>query len=183
MKKKPIYLKQQSGAVLFICLILMLLLTMIGVTGTQVTSLEEKMAGNMRDKNLAFQAAESALRAGEQSARDTEAAAVKIICPDTLNTNPAGFFLARDANCDGTAENTIVWDNIDWDTQSVLYVGNALSGLSANPRHIVEDMGVVCTSITVPCPGADLKRNYRITARATGGTTDALVILQTTIQL
>ena len=55
----------QSGAVLIISLIMLLLLTLIGLSGSQVTALEEKMAGNMRDKNLAFQAAESALRAVE----------------------------------------------------------------------------------------------------------------------
>ncbi len=179
MTNKASFLKQQSGAVLFISLIMLLLLTMIGVTGTQVTSLEEKMAGNMRDRNLAFQAAESALRAGEAAA---VAAAATLTCPDA-GANPAGFFLPRDANCDGVAETTDVWDSINWNTQSVLYAGNALIDLSANPRHIVEDMGIVCISPTSPCPAADLKHNYRITARATGGTTDAVVILQSTIQI
>ena len=55
----------QQGAVLIISLIILLLMTLIGTTGMQVTSLEEKMAGNMRDRNLAFQAAESALSAAE----------------------------------------------------------------------------------------------------------------------
>lgn len=49
-----------------ISLIMLLLLTLIGVTGSQVTGLEEKMAGNMKDRNIAFQAAESALRDGLQ---------------------------------------------------------------------------------------------------------------------
>lgn len=177
MTNKLNFLKQQSGAVLFISLIMLLLLTLIGATGTQVTSLEEKMAGNMRDRNLAFQSAESALRAGEAL---TVAAAVTLSCP---GANPQGFFLPRDANCDGVTENSNVWDSIDWNTQSILYVGNSLTDLSANPRHIVEDMGIVCISPTSPCPAADLKHNYRITARATGGTTDAVVILQSTIQI
>ncbi len=176
MTNKLNFLKQQSGAVLFISLIMLLLLTIIGATGTQVTSLEEKMAGNMRDRNLAFQAAESALRAGEAL---TVAAAVTLSCP---GANPQGFFLPRDANCDGVTENSNVWDSIDWNTQSILYVGNSLTDLSANPRHIVEDMGVTCPLIT-PCTSADLKHTYRITARATGGTTDAVVIVQSTIQL
>jgi type IV pilus assembly protein PilX len=55
----------QSGVVLVISLIMLLLLMIIGVVGSQVTGLEEKMAGNSRDYNLAFQAAESALRVGE----------------------------------------------------------------------------------------------------------------------
>ena len=62
----PFNYRHQSGAVLAISLIILLLLTLIGLTAAQVTGLEEKMAGNLRDRNLAFQAAESALRAGEE---------------------------------------------------------------------------------------------------------------------
>lgn len=171
--------KRQSGTVLVISLIMLLLLTMIGVTGSQVTSLEEKMTGNMRDRNLAFQAAESALREGEALAA---ASAPTLACP---GANPPGFFMPRDANCDGTIENTNVWDSIDWNTQSLGYDGvtNPLVDLSANPRFIVEDMGVICVSVTLPCPVADQRRNYRVTSRATGRTTDAVVILQSTIQI
>lgn len=61
----------QSGVVLVVSLVMLLMLTLIGVTGTQVTSLEEKMAGNSRDKNLAFQSAEAALRGGEAQIETT----------------------------------------------------------------------------------------------------------------
>lgn len=59
----------QSGAVLIISLIMLLLLTLIGTSSMQTTSLEEKMAGNFRDRNLAFQAAESAIRDAELDIR------------------------------------------------------------------------------------------------------------------
>lgn len=55
----------QSGMALVISLILLLLLTLISMSAMRMSGLEEKMAGNDRDRNLAFQAAESALRAGE----------------------------------------------------------------------------------------------------------------------
>jgi Tfp pilus assembly protein PilX len=53
---------RQTGVVLVISLIMLLALTLIGVTSSNVTGLEERMAANSKDKNLAFQAAESALR-------------------------------------------------------------------------------------------------------------------------
>ena len=53
---------KQSGAVLVVSLIFLLVLTVIGVAAMQNTSLEEKMAGNVKDRNLAFQNAESARR-------------------------------------------------------------------------------------------------------------------------
>ncbi len=67
--------KNQAGVVLVISLIMLLALTLIGVTGSNVTGLEEKMVANSKDKNLAFQAAESALRLIETG----------------LSTNPTGF--------------------------------------------------------------------------------------------
>lgn len=58
--------RSQRGAALATSLILLLMLTLIGVTAMQSTTLEEKMAGNLRSEHLAFQAAEAALRAGEE---------------------------------------------------------------------------------------------------------------------
>ena len=54
--------KYQSGVVLVISLIMLLALTLIGITGSSVSGLEEKMAANNKDVNLAFQAAEATLR-------------------------------------------------------------------------------------------------------------------------
>jgi len=55
----------QRGSALIISLVILLVLTLIGITGMQTTVLEEKMSGNFRDKNIAFQAAESAMRDAE----------------------------------------------------------------------------------------------------------------------
>lgn len=57
---------QQRGAVLIVALIMLLLLTIIGLSSMRGTSLQENMAGNMRDSNLALQASEAALRKGEE---------------------------------------------------------------------------------------------------------------------
>ena len=57
--------KEQAGVVLVICLMMLLLLTLMGVSGMGSTALEEKMANNMRDRNVAFQAAEATLRHAE----------------------------------------------------------------------------------------------------------------------
>lgn len=63
----PLYAsKQQQGAVLIVALIMLLLLTIIGLSSMRGTSMQESMAGNMRDSNLALQASEAALRKGEE---------------------------------------------------------------------------------------------------------------------
>lgn len=60
--------QRQSGVVLLIALVLLLLLTMIGLSSVQGVSMQENMAANLLEGNLSFQAAEAGLRAGEQQA-------------------------------------------------------------------------------------------------------------------
>lgn len=59
----------QQGAALVVSLIMLLLMTLVGVTAMQVTMMQEKMVANSRDINTAFQAAETALKRGELYAR------------------------------------------------------------------------------------------------------------------
>lgn len=59
---------KQNGAVLLVALIMLLLLTIIGLTSIRGTSLQENMASNLRESNISFQAAEAGLREGEQQA-------------------------------------------------------------------------------------------------------------------
>ena len=58
-------IQRQRGAALIVSLILLLVMTLLGVSAMQTNMLEEKMAGNFRDRDLAFQAAEAALRYAE----------------------------------------------------------------------------------------------------------------------
>lgn len=60
--------ESERGAVLLVSLVMLLLLTLIGLAGMRMVQLEERMAGNLRDRQMAFQAAEAALRAGEAAA-------------------------------------------------------------------------------------------------------------------
>ncbi len=53
--------QKQSGSVLIISLILMLVLTIIGVTAMSSATMEEKMAANTMNYNITFHASESAV--------------------------------------------------------------------------------------------------------------------------
>ena len=55
----------QEGAVLVVGLIILVLLTLLGVQAMRGNVSQERMAFNMRERNVAFQAAEAALRVGE----------------------------------------------------------------------------------------------------------------------
>lgn len=54
--------RRQGGVALYVALIMLLLLTLLGVAALQVTAMQERMAGNFRTYNLAFNRAEEALR-------------------------------------------------------------------------------------------------------------------------
>lgn len=152
----------QRGAVLIVSLLMLLVMTLIGVTGVQVTSLEEKMAGNTRDRNLAFQSAEAALRAAESViAAQVEA--------NTLGTFESSFSTNAPYFQAGT---TLSADLLKGDDDSLwasaaAYAGS-LENVSEAPRYVIQRL-----------TAADPKQHFfRITARAKGGSTNAIVVLQ-----
>ncbi|MDI1279507.1 PilX N-terminal domain-containing pilus assembly protein [Methylobacter sp.] len=165
MQSKSAY---QSGAVLIISLIMLLLLTLIGTTGMQSTSVEEKMAGNLRDKNLAFQAAESALKAAESSLISPA------VLPTFTDAGTGGFY--KDTSTIPTASAILTdsfWTTNPVATSSVTTLGNSI----ATPVYIIQQLPAACFGT---CPPDLTSTPYRITVRATGGTTNAVVILQST---
>ena len=52
-----------------IALVMLLVLTLLATASARMTLMEERMTGNTQDRNIAFQAAEAALRAGEDQAQ------------------------------------------------------------------------------------------------------------------
>jgi len=60
---------QQRGAVLFISLMFLIVLTLIGLSAANVGIMQERMAGNVRESNEAFQNAEATLREIEEEVR------------------------------------------------------------------------------------------------------------------
>lgn len=94
----------QSGAALITGLIFMVVLTMIGVTAARMSTLEERMSGNMRDRSIAMQAAELALRDAERDIRNQFAPGAAT-SPDPRRSPPisgvTGF--AATCNLDATA--------------------------------------------------------------------------------
>jgi len=56
----------QNGFVLITALIFLVILAVLGISSMQASTLQERMAGNLRDRNIALQAAELALRDAER---------------------------------------------------------------------------------------------------------------------
>ena len=57
---------RQGGVALVVALIFLLVLSFLGLAAMQGSTMEERMANNLTDRNLAYQAAELALRDGQR---------------------------------------------------------------------------------------------------------------------
>jgi type IV pilus assembly protein PilX len=156
---------EQRGMALVISLVMLLLLTMLGVTAVQVATLEERMAGNTRDRHMAFQAAEAALRGGETLLG--QAALPDFAGTQGLYATPLPLTFWS------------IWDPNDWSDNAVLYDGELGSALSASPRFVVEEIAFIDSEGESAAFGEIPDMSfYRITARGVGGTDTAVVILQ-----
>ncbi len=159
--------RQQRGVVLFVSLVMLLVMTLIGVTGMQNSSMEEKMVANVRDTELSFQAAEAALREAESS---LQAAVLQEF--DGSNT---GLYQPA------TRGNPQLWEvSSTWTSGGSLDYPGSLAYLSGQPKYIIEELPPVPDpkgSIAADDPLSE-SRIYRVTARGVGGTDKAITILQ-----
>lgn len=165
----------QNGSTLIISLMILLVLSLLGTSAMQVSTVEEKMAGNLRNANLAFQAAETALRAGE--------AALAAAAPANFNCAD-GLYPSGDFDCNGT-DATPIWENanMDWtdDGLVVRYNGAGLPKQLAytQPAYIVEQLAPVANENGSLEAAVPLTTDYyRITAWGTGGSDTAVALVQ-----
>lgn len=160
----------QAGSTLAISLIFLVLLAVLGLAAMQDTGMQERMAGNSRDKDLALQAAEAALR-------DAETYLQTPVLP-AFNGGTAGLIAGQ-----RDAIKPSFWSdgNYNWPNASRSFSGAAIPDIAAQPSYVIEELP------DAPLPGLSLAADeaiedhgiYRVTVRAEGGTSDAVSILQT----
>src|SRR5690625_695985 len=102
---------------------MVLLISLIALAAIRGSGLQELMAGNMRDRNLAFQAAEAALRDAEARLEPS---------PPSFDGSVVGFMEALNGSTSSG-----YWDNYGWTNQSV-QTSLSLDGVSQAPRYVVE---------------------------------------------
>jgi type IV pilus assembly protein PilX len=176
--------ENQSGAALIVGLIFLVILTVLGVAAMQNSTLEERMAGNARDRNVAFQAAEAALRDAERDTRcqksDGNAATVLRTIGCISGMTGADSTCTDGLCCSISAPGlacTEVATPVDQDPTLSLIVAPSvrygtytaatdLTGVAAQPRYLIE-------------PFQKGKVNYfRITSRGYGANAATQVTLQ-----
>ncbi len=159
-------MRTQTGAALAISLIMLLLLTIIGVTAMQSTTMQERMAGNARDRDTAFQYAEAALRDGE-----TYLTAVSVGPFSTTKTN-TGLYLAKSSGTDW-------WDDsATWASDG----SGSRAGNVGNSQYIVEELATATSSGSLEVGTVGTSKYFRVTARGIGDSGNAIVMLQSTFK-
>ena len=151
--------KREHGASLIVALIFLVIMAMLGITVANVTNLEERMAGNTRDRDLALQSAEAALRDAEVQLSNPVFRATAFPAVDMDDGNDAAYwetcFTEPEALCDPAYE-----------PDTGLPTSGA-GAVAAQPQFIIQTKPAVGTT-----------QVFRVTARAVGGSPQTVVVLQ-----
>jgi type IV pilus assembly protein PilX len=192
--------QSQQGAVLVVALLFLVILTLLGTTAAQMSSLEERMSRNMRDRSIASQAAGLALRDAERDVLNSNATYNRSVDPTTSNFTPdCGGSTTSDTSDDGLCSGGVkgyasqapngtnytlttvaaTTNQIDMTAAPSVGYGTytgavAIPNLSAQPRYILESFKKSVNAKTV--------YYYRITVRAQGVNPNTVVWLQEVFQ-
>jgi type IV pilus assembly protein PilX len=178
-------LSGQSGITLFTSLIFLIMLTLLGLSVADMSSLEEHMASNTRNRDIAYQAAEAALKyvennlttisgnlpAPTNTTSGTVAAAglraINVCLPNSIAYwNGAGAL-----DCSGNSQ------TFTWNTTNAIQLTSSLVTLNqvptnGYPYYLVERY-----------PDNGTTQQYRVTAYGIGGDGTSIVILQAMFQI
>lgn len=139
---------KQQGAVLVVALVLLIVMTIIGVTGINSAILQEKLAGNYSEKAIAFTNAEAALRQAEAYIETINAGAALTPSDEAvLQTafsapSPGGDGLYLTLNSSSYTANGPTWDasvGTNW-TASNSRAATGSTG-TTTPRYFIEYLG------------------------------------------
>jgi type IV pilus assembly protein PilX len=176
---------RERGVVLFVALILLLILSLLGVTAARMQTTEERMARNEDNRQIGAQAAEAALRAAETGLTTGVYAAAQF----SSNTNGLYEF--------NPLTGSVLWGPpaLNWSaagaaiTYSPTNPLNPMPALSSlpsaaqSPEYIIENMPAVAMpgdsigQVQYAAPTSPVTV-YRVTAYGVGADSSTTTILQ-----
>jgi type IV pilus assembly protein PilX len=147
---------------------------LLGLGASQSTRLQERMAGNQRDLELAMQGAEAGLRAAED------------LLPSNRGINLCS---ASGSDCDAYLENTLVDNGLArdlarqsndwWETWSKEHPANDSLNLRNPPQFVSERLARMRDDLSEGHTNYKVVREfYRVTSRSRGLTESAEVVVQ-----
>lgn len=161
--------QHQKGAILVLALILLLVMSLVGVSANRDVILQERMAGNELDNNIALQAAEAVLREAEAVFGDC--------APSELlfNGSTNGYYdfeitTARAPGWEAAAE--LADGSSSW-------IASDLDEVSQDPRYMAERLEPVPLSNDLVLGQPDQSAiPFKITAQGFGTSTKTDAVVQ-----
>ncbi len=157
MSHKTPALHRQHGASLVIALMFLIVLTILGLVAVRSSILQERMAGNDRDRAIAFEAAEAALRDAEVDILGnlTTASPFDVDCTDGL--------------CVPATIATPNWQQVAWDNADSRVYGDE-SGAGAYPVDVAQPPRYIIELLPDLPAGAGNSMNANVRSSTSGGT-------------
>lgn len=201
---------RQRGAVLLVALIFLVLLTLLAIGASTSSLLQEHMVAAVRNAQLAQLGGDAALRGAEWRIwSSTSVVGGNLTCPagsisastGCVRYDPASALYASDGDVtkfltspqwlNGIGLTYTGADNSTFtdDTSANM---NSTGWLAQDPQYLIEDLGLERPPGAGPQhesgetgpnnigPGQPTPHIFRITARATGGSSNAIRVLQST---
>ena len=173
--------RPESGASLIVALLFLLVLTILGLAVMRATTVEVRIVGFEQDRNVAFEAAEAALRDAE---RDLAVNGIDTDSPWEPDCTGGGGGLCRPGN-----NATPLWESIDWTDENSRPYGTQTGlgaypvNVSAAPRYIIEILPnlpppVGSSMVTGARASTTGGTAYRITAVGWGRNAETRTMLQ-----
>ncbi|WP_228124651.1 pilus assembly PilX family protein [Glaciimonas soli] len=164
--------QQQCGIALPMVLIFLMVIVLLTVTAMRNVLLEEKMAANLRSRQLAFEAAELALRYCERLVENP---------PDDAK------YPQLDAGYSATKMGDKPWNSIgNWRNNAISIAlpssANVTVGWAEAPRCMIEKI-VMRARQEYQLQADDAPPAFRITARGVGMTDKVVVLVQSYVRL
>ncbi|MDQ6683758.1 MAG: PilX N-terminal domain-containing pilus assembly protein [Pseudomonadota bacterium] len=172
---------REQGFSLITILLMTVVLATLALGALNTSILQERMAGNSRDANIALQSAEAALRDAEADilASINTASPFMATCDNGLCVPPSMSA--------GDARSQPAWQGVTWDSGHTRRYGQytgaaALPTVAVQPLYIIEllpDLPPgIGNSVNLGTQSSQQPQVYRITARATGRNPATSVMLQ-----
>jgi len=150
--------RSQRGAVLLVSLVMLLLLTIIGMSAVNITTLDTRIAANAKDKKLAFDAAEAALN---------QAGSVLAPVNPLPDSSTAGFQSAALTDTWWESADDSWWASNGAGVSDYSGKGSNVTYAIEQPDEIRGSAGERVTDVTLGTP-KPVTRFYRVTARGEG---------------
>jgi type IV pilus assembly protein PilX len=172
----------QKGAVLIVSLLLLLGLTAVGIASMKETITQQKVVNSVVEDDMAFQAAEIALRDGESFVLGYIRTNGEQLVPPSATFNGQTVEVADERGTTGTGDMADNWwkksTSTNWNkgAQALTY---APKGSQSPPTFLVEILGRDEGGSLEAVSDDNKVWNYRITARGYGMNSSYYVVLQT----